>query len=236
MTIIVSQEVSRRRKEKAELEQIQKYEMGLKQTNQSQNLSDKSSSAFNDKHIYSAMHEVNKSDETIDENLSKISGTFFWNRNIPIKTKPSRGMALEQTIKELTIKSDLNDKNDFQNTIDAEKLIAKYGSPRDLKVMMNIKNKHNEVGQLGVRDKKIRDGLYQKYLNKLKVGDLTDIKKKVSDNDIQEDMSWDTICNQLGKPRLNESRNRSFFGQLREALTTSNKTRILSLQRSSQYD
>ena len=69
MTIIVSQEVSRRRKEKAELEQIQKYEMGLKQTNQSQNLSDKSSSAFNDKHIYSAMHEVNKSDETIDENI-----------------------------------------------------------------------------------------------------------------------------------------------------------------------
>ena len=42
MTIIVSQEVSRRRKEKAELEQIQKYEIGWKQTNQFQNLSDKS--------------------------------------------------------------------------------------------------------------------------------------------------------------------------------------------------
>ena len=44
--------------------------MGLKQTNHSQNLSDKSTSAFNDRHIYSAMKEVNKSDKTIHENLS----------------------------------------------------------------------------------------------------------------------------------------------------------------------
>ena len=65
MTIIVSQEVSRRRKEKEELKQIQKYEMGLHQVNQSQNYSDKSSSAFNDKHIFLAMKEVNKSDVTI---------------------------------------------------------------------------------------------------------------------------------------------------------------------------
>jgi len=101
------------------------------------------------------MKEVNKSDETIDENLSRISSTFFWNRNIRIKTKLSRGMALEQTIKELTLKSDLNDKNDFQNTIDSEKLITKYGSADHLKVMNNIKNKHIEIEQLGVRDKKI---------------------------------------------------------------------------------
>ena len=35
MTIIVSQEVSRRRKEKEELKQVQKYEMGLYQVNHS---------------------------------------------------------------------------------------------------------------------------------------------------------------------------------------------------------
>ena len=58
----------------------------------------------------------------------------------------------------------------------------------------------------------------------------------MTDISISEQTSWDTICNQLRKPRLNESRNRNFFGQLREALTTSNKTRIHSLQRSSQYD
>jgi hypothetical protein len=236
MTTLVSLDVSRRRKEKEELKQLQKYEMGLKQTNLSQNLSDKSTSAFNDKHIYSAMNKVNQSDETIDENLSRISGTFFWNRNIPIKKNPSRGMALEQTIKELTLKSDLNDENDFQNTIDAEKLITKYGSPDHLKVMMNIKNKHDELGQLGVRDRRIRDGLYQKYLKKIEDGEATDNEQSSSEKDIKEDMSWDKICNQLGKPRLNESRNRNFFGQLREALTTSNKTRIHSLQRSSQYD
>ena len=236
MTTLVSLDVSRRRKEKEELKQLQKYEMGLKQTNLSQNYSDKSTSAFNDKHIYSAMNKVNQSDETIDENLSRISGTFFWNRNIPIKKNPSRGMALEQTIKELTLKSDLNDENDFQNTIDAEKLITKYGSPDHLKVMMNIKNKHDELGQLGVRDKKIRDGLYQKYLKDLENKDVMDTKKDVTDISISEETSWDKICNQLGKPRLNESRNRNFFGQLREALTTSNKTRIHSLQRSSQYD
>ena len=77
MTTLVSLDVSRRLKEKKELEQIQKYEMGLHQVNQSQNYSDKSSSAFNDKHIFSAMKEVNKSDETIDENLSRINGTFL---------------------------------------------------------------------------------------------------------------------------------------------------------------
>jgi hypothetical protein len=232
MTTLVSLDVTRRLKEKEELKQLQKYEMGLKQTNQSQNLSDKSSSAFNDKHIYTAMNKVNQSDDTIDESLSRINGTFFWNRSLPDKRK----LTLEKTVRELTIKSDLNDKNDYQNTLDAEKLVTKYGSPRDLKVMMNIKNKHDEIGQLGIRDKKIRDGLYQTYLNKLKVGDVTDIKKKVSDNDIQEEISWDKICNQLGKSRLNENRNRNFFGQLRKALTTSNKTRILSLQRSSSYE
>ena len=236
MTTLVSLDVSRRRKEKEELKQLQKYEMGLKQTNLSQNQLDKSTSAFNDKHIFSALKEVQKSDESIDENLSRISGTFFWNRNIPIKKNPSRGMALEQTIKELTLKSDLNDENDFQNTIDAEKLITKYGSPDHLKVMMNIKNKHDELGQLGVRDRKIRDGLYQKYLKKIEDGEATDNEQSSSEKDIKEDMSWDKICNQLGKPRLNESRNRNFFGQLREALTTSNKTKIHSLQRSSQYD
>ena len=67
MTTLVSLDVTRRLKEKEELKQLQKYEMGLKQTNQSQNISDKSSSAFNDKHIYTAMNEVKKSDETIDK-------------------------------------------------------------------------------------------------------------------------------------------------------------------------
>jgi hypothetical protein len=235
MTIIVSQEVSRRRKEKEELKQIQKYEMGLHQVNQSQNYSDKSSSAFNDKHIFLAMKEVNKSDVTIDENLSRINGTFLWNRGKLGKPKRNK-LNLESTIKELTIKSDLNDENDYKNTLSVEELITQYGSPRDLKVMMNIKNKHNEVGQLGVRDKKIRDGLYQKYLKDLENKDVMDTKKDVTDISISEETSWDKICNQLGKPRLNENRSRNFFGQLREALTTSNKTRIHSLQRSSQYD
>jgi hypothetical protein len=63
-----------------------------------------------------------------------------------------------------------------------------------------------------------------------------DTKKDVTDISISEETSWDKICNQLGKSRLNESRNRSFFSQLKEALTTSNKSRIHSLQRSSQYD
>jgi len=236
MTIIVSQEVSRRRKEKEELKQVQKYEMGLKQTNQSQNYSDKSSSAFNDKHIYSAMNEVNKSDETIDENLSRISGTFFWNRNIPIKTKPSRGMALEQTIKELTMKSDLNDENDYKNTLDAEKLITKYGTPDHLKVMMNIKNTHDLKGQLGKRHKNIRDKLYQKYLNNLQVGDVTDTKMKTTDNNIKEETSWDKICNQLGKSRLQEGYGSKWFGELKETGISNSPSRLLSLKRSSQYD
>ena len=236
MTTLGSLEVSRRLKEKAELEQIQKYEMGLKQTNHSQNLSDKSSSAFNDKHIFSAMKEVNKSDETIDENLSRISGTFFWNRNIPIKTKPSRGMALEQTIRELTIKSDLNDENDYKNTLNAEELITQYGSPRDLKVMLNIKNKHNEVGQLGVRDRKIRDGLYQKYLKDLENKNVMDTTKDVTDISVSEETSWDKICNQLGKSRLDEGVSRRWTGALRNTGISNSKTRILNLQRSSQYD
>jgi hypothetical protein len=236
MTTLVSLDVSRRRKEKEELKQLQKYEMGLKQTNLSQNLSDKSTSAFNDKHIYSAMNKVNQSDETIDENLSRISGTFFWNRNIPIKKNPSRGMALEQTIKELTLKSDLNDENDFQNTIDAEKLITKYGSPDHLKVMMNIKNKHDELGQLGVRDRKIRDGLYQKYLKDLENKNVMDTTKDVMDISVSEETSWNKICNQLGKSRLDEGVSRRWTGALRNTGISNSKTRILNLQRSSQYD
>ena len=232
MTTLVSLDVSRRQKEKDELKQIQKYEMGLKHTNQSQNLSDKSSSAFNDRHIYSAMNEVKKSDETIDENLSRISGTFFWNRSTPDKRK----LTLEKTVRELTIKADLDDENDYKNTLDAEKLITKYGTPDHLKVMMNIKNKHDQTGQLGKRDKKIRDGLYQKYLNNVEVGDVTDTKKSSSENDISEETSWDMICKQLGKSRLQEGYNTRWLGTLKDTGISTSPSRLLSLKRSSQID
>ena len=167
------------------------------------------------------MREVNKSDETIDESLTRINGTFFWNRG---KTK--------QLIQELTDKQDLDDENDYENTLDAEKLITKYGSPRDLKVMMNIKNKHDEVGQLGIRDKKIRDGLHQKYLQKIKDGTAFNNDKFTP---IKESGSWNKICEQLEKPRLNLN-SRSFFGQLRESLQTKNKRRLLTMKRVNQYE
>ena len=233
---LVSRDVTRRLKEKEELKQIQKYEMGLNQVNQPDDLFGKSTSATNDKYIQQAMKEVRRSNETIDENLSRMHGTFFFNRNDSSKKNIKRSLTLENTIKELTTKQEINDENDYKNTLDAEKLIIRHGSPRDTKVMTNIKNKHDELGQLGVRDKKIRDGLYKSYINKLKVGDVTDIKQKTYESKVNEELSWRKICEQVDKPSLSESRVPNFFGQLREALTTSNKTRIHSLQRSSQYD
>ena len=233
---LVSRDVTRRLKEKEELKQIQKYEMGVNQVNQPNNLFGKSTSAINDKYIHEPMKKVNESNTTIDENLSRMHGTFFFNRNDSSKKNIKRSLTLANTIKELTIKSDLNDENDYQNTMDAEKLIIRHGSPRDTKVMTNIKKKHDELGQLEVRDKKIRDGLYQSYINKLKVGDVTDIKQKTYESKVNEELTWRKICEQVDKPSLSESRVPNFFGQLREAQTTSNKTRIHSLQRSSQYD
>jgi len=78
---LVSRDVTRRLKEKEELKQIQKYEMGVNQVNQPNNLFGKSTSAINDKYIHEPMKKVNESNTTIDENLSRMHGTFFFNRN-----------------------------------------------------------------------------------------------------------------------------------------------------------
>ena len=119
------------------------------------------------------MKEVNKSNKNIDENLSRISGPFFWNRSTPNKRKPT----LEKIFRELTLKAALDEENDYQSTLDAEKLIIKYGTPDHLKVIISIKTKHDKLGQLGKTDKKITDCLYQKYLHSMKVGDAKDTKK-----------------------------------------------------------
>ena len=101
---LVSRDVTRRLKEKEELKQIQKYEMGLNQVNQPNDLFGKSTSATNDKYIQQAMKEVRRSNETIDENLSRMHGTFFFNRNDNNKKNMKRSLTLENTIKELTTK------------------------------------------------------------------------------------------------------------------------------------
>ena len=79
-----------------------------------------------------------------------------------------RKLTLEKTFIELTLKADLDDENDYQSTLDAEKLIIKYGTPDHLKVIMSIKTNHYKLGQLGKTDRKIRDCLYQKYLHSMK--------------------------------------------------------------------
>ena len=51
-----------------------------------------------------------------------------------------------------------------------------------------------------------------------------------------EELTWNRICEQLDKPRLNENRPKSFFGQLRESLQVKNQRRIFNMKRNFQYE
>lgn len=95
---------------------------------------------------------------------------------------------------------------------------------------------------------KIKKDNLEKTIRELEKEVLHDLNKKVSPEpekskkpELQtsiknEELTWNRICEQLDKPRLNENRPRSFFGQLRESLQVKNKRRIFNMKRSFQYE
>ena len=78
MTTLVSLEVSRREKEKAELKQIQKYEMGLKQIESKAGNYISSTSSSKDKYMIEAMNKVQQSDVTFAPTLTDVNGSGMY--------------------------------------------------------------------------------------------------------------------------------------------------------------
>ena len=78
MTTLVSLEVSRREKEKAELKQIQKYEMGLKQIESKEGNYISSTSSSKDKYMIEAMKKVQQSDITFAPTLTDVNGSGMY--------------------------------------------------------------------------------------------------------------------------------------------------------------
>ena len=72
----------------------------------------------------------------------------------------------------------------------------------------------------------------QKRLNKLEELKKETKKKVLSPKQMNEEITWDNICEQLGHKRLHEKRSTSFFGQLRESLQTKQHRTLLNLERS----
>ena len=72
----------------------------------------------------------------------------------------------------------------------------------------------------------------QKRLNKLEELRKETKKKVLSPKQMNEEITWDNICEQLGHNRLHEKRSTSFFGQLRESLQTKQHRTLLNLERS----
>ena len=57
-------------------------------------------------------------------------------------------------------------------------------------------------------------------------------KQVLSPKQMNEEITWNKICEQLGHKRLHEKRSTSFFGQLRESLQTKQHRTLLNLKRS----
>lgn len=162
-------EVSRREEEQAKLKKQQKFQMELDRIESVNENYNTSRSSTNDKYMISALKRVKKSDVTLDEDLTRMNGNFLFNRNI----NPTRKVTLEKTISDLHNRQSIEDRNDYDRTINSLELIKNYGSSKDFLVMESLTKRHNENGQLGVRDKKIRDGLYEKYSQELKSYDVS---------------------------------------------------------------
>ncbi len=157
---IIPLEFGHNEKLKKEQNKVQSYEMALNQINNSQSNYTDSINAKNDKYIFDAMKKVSKSVSGINEDLSRRNGSFFFNN-------PSSHTAAQKSIRALTDKEDNENANDYKKTLYGQKLIKKFGNPDELKVMMNIKSRHDTNGQLGIRHKKIRNKLIDKYKNRL---------------------------------------------------------------------
>ena len=221
---LVTQEVQKRLKDKEDLKRQQKYDLELHKLNQKQEMHYQNSNAFNDQHIINSMSAVNESDTTFDESLTRMNGNWLFNRNL----KPSPKKSLETTIVELTTKQTIEDSNDYDRTVNTLELIKNLGSTRDFLVMESLTKRHNENGQLGVRDKKIRNGLYEKYLQEINDDRGSDTGIQVDDSSV----TWRKICEQIDKPRISIDPKVSFFSQLRENLQTKDQNRMKRLKES----
>ena len=221
---LVTQQVTQRLKEKADLKRQQKQEFELYKVNQQQELHYKNTSAFNDKHIVDSMSSISESDASLDESLTRISGTWLFNRNL----KPARSLSLENTIVELNNKQESAWSEDYNKTIRALDLLKTHGSPRDYIVMENVAKTHNDNGQLGIRNKKLRDGLYEKYVTQLN-DPIVSVPLIESGS---EEVSWKQICEQLDKKRFRAPEDVGMFGKIRESLQIKNKQRLNQLKES----
>ena len=99
---LVTQQVTKRLKEKANLKRQQKQELELNKINQQQQLHYENTNAFSDKHIVDAMSSINQPDVGLDTSPPRMNGNWLFNRNL----KPSRSLSLENTIVELNTKQD----------------------------------------------------------------------------------------------------------------------------------
>ena len=86
MTTLVSLDVSRRAKELAELKQVQKYEMGFKQTQKQDDNYNNSTSASKDKYMIEALKKVKQSDVTFNNDYTDITGSGLYNPRLKPNT------------------------------------------------------------------------------------------------------------------------------------------------------
>ena len=221
---LITQEAQKRLKDKEDLKRQQKYDLELHKLNQKQEMHYENSNAFNDKHIMKVMHKVSESDVSLDESLTRMNGNWLFNRNM----KPERKLAVENTVIELSAKQSIEDMDDVTKTEACVNLLRKFGSKRDYLVIENVSLKHKAQGQLHSRDRKLRDGLHQKY--------LTNVSEENASDDVLEtigrEITWSRICEQVNHPRRNASPPNSFFSQLRENLQSNSQNRLQQLKRS----
>lgn len=86
MTTLVSLDVSRRAKELAELKQVQKYEMGFKQTQKQDDNYNNSTSASKDKYMIEALKKVKQSNVTFNNDYTDITGSGLYNPRLKPNT------------------------------------------------------------------------------------------------------------------------------------------------------
>ena len=100
-TIIVSSEVSIRERNKQLLKEQQNKEMQLKQVERGNETYTQTQSAFNDRHMISALQKVQQSDTTIDTSYSRFQGSSLYTESIGQSLKKVERNALRKIRKAL---------------------------------------------------------------------------------------------------------------------------------------
>jgi len=101
-TTIVSNEVSKRNRDKQLLKEQQNKEMQLRQVERGNDTYSHTQSAFNDKHMINALKKVQESDVTVDTSYSRYQGSSLYTESIGQSMKKVERNALRKIKKDLS--------------------------------------------------------------------------------------------------------------------------------------